>query len=106
MRLSKLCVYAKVQSGTEALRLSCLKTSARHVSKQEQGDCLILAQKVNKNLQIKGLIEFYLFQAKYCAIVFCLILFACYLAFFFLVKEMCPYSPLQICSRHLIISST
>ena len=68
MRLSELCVFAKVQSRTEAQRLLRLKTSTRSTSKQAQCDCLILAQKVNKNTLIKGLIKFYLFQAKYCAI--------------------------------------
>ena len=37
--------------------------------------CLILAQKINKCTRIKGLSEFYLFQAKYSAIFRCLILF-------------------------------
>ena len=97
MRLSKLCVYAKVRSRTEAQRSSHIKTSTRHASKQAQCDCLILAQKVNNNMQITNLLGFYLFQVKYSAIVVCLILFCMpILDFFFLSKEMYPYSPLQI----------
>ena len=60
--------------------------STHHTSKQLQCDCLILAQKVNKNMQIKGLTEFYLFQVKYCVIVVCLILF-CMLSFISLSSQ-------------------
>ena len=83
MQLNEFCIYAKVRSRTEAQQSSRIKTSTCHTSKQAQCDCLILAQKVNKNMQIKGLIEFYLFQAKYCAIAVCLILF-CMLSCIFL----------------------
>ena len=105
MRLSKLCVYAKVRSRTEAQRLSRIKTSIRHTSKQAQCDCLILAQKVNKNTQIKSLIEFYLFQAKYCSIVVCLILFCMLSYIFFSSRRNVSLFPPSNCSRRLIISS-
>ena len=61
MRLSGLCVYAKLQNRTEAQRSSRIKKLTRHTSKQAQCDCLNLAQKVNKNMRIKILVEFYLF---------------------------------------------
>ena len=65
MRSSEICVYAKMQSRTKAQRSSRIKTSTHPTSKQVQCNFLILAQKVNKHTQIKGLIEFYLFQVKY-----------------------------------------
>ena len=76
MRLSKLCVYAKVRSGTEAQRSSRIKAFTHHTSKQAQCDGHIFAQKVNKSMQIQGLNEFYLFPAKYYAILFNFILHA------------------------------
>ena len=105
MRLSELCVYAKVRSRTAAQRSSRIKMSARHTSKQVQCDCLILAQKVNKNTPMKGLIKLYLFQAKYCAVVVCLILF-CMLSriFLFSQRNVSVFSSSD-CSSHRIISS-
>ena len=76
MRLSELCVYAKVRSRTEAQRLLRLKTSTRSTSKQAQCDCLILAQKVNKNTQIKGLISFICFKQNTARLLFNFILHA------------------------------
>ena len=94
-----------MRSRTEAHQSSRIETSTRHTSKQAQCDCLILAPKVNKNTQIKGLIEFYLFQAKYCAIVVCLILF-CMLSYIFIFsrRNVSIFSASN-CSRRLIISS-